>query len=256
MQFKSVPEHALDISNNGAGASSPEAKTVDSENTANEAERGANGAKISAKVDLKSINTLELLPYCYEAHDQDAWTELHRRVGPKISRAVKKQLSIRARAKVTRELVEELVQETWYKIIDHDYRVLKNTYPADGAFYNYVKTTVVSVVTDNFRKREQKIIDRSDTVDNPDKPINLPAPEAKHGVLRDEIEKILHQKFGSEPHFARDLGMFKSYYWQGYSAPRIAQLLFLSAADVANILIRMRNALKRELGGNNQKGTP
>jgi RNA polymerase sigma factor (sigma-70 family) len=249
MQFKSVPEHrALDISNNGTGASSPEAKTGNSENTPNEEdERGKNGAKISAQMDWKSINILDLLPYCYQANHPDAWNELRRRLNTYIQKAAKKQLS--RRTKATRELVEEFVQETWCKIIDHDHLVLKKTYPADGAFYKYVKTIVVNVVKDYFRKPEWNIIGYSDTVDDPDNPINLFAPKAKDTVHRDEIEKTLRQKFGSKPHFARDLAIFQLHCWQSYNAARIAQLCFLSPANVANILIRMRNALKRELGG-------
>lgn len=213
-----------------------------------------NRAKIppafTATMNWKKIKILELLQYCLETSHEVAWDELWRRLEPAIKRSIRKKLSTWTKPRP--EQVEELAQDTWHKLIKNDFKALKNRFPADGALFQFVITTAVRVAQDYFRSNEWKVSSNAQSLDDQDKPIDLPAPPPPdvNKVVRDKVDKVLFEEFGSEPTFKRDLAIFWYFNRQGFSARQIAKLCSLPAKDVPYILYRMVKVLKRRLGGN------
>jgi len=175
-----------------------------------------------------------------EALRQDLWFEFWHRFQPVIARTIRRRI-LRYTQWVDRDWVDNLVQETFLKIIKDDYRVLRKfEFWHENAFPGFLKVMTAHVVEDDIRKKNSEKEGGGQPHEDID---NLPQPPSdhSHGVasmfnnLRmSEIENCLRRRKG-EPNFERDCKIFRLYYRDGFTALEISQFPDIGLKNVKGV---------------------
>ncbi|HSK44854.1 MAG TPA: sigma-70 family RNA polymerase sigma factor [Candidatus Binatia bacterium] len=201
-------------------------------------------------MDPRKLSVQELVSYCLDLQDEAGWTEFVRRFQPLIAGVVHK--SVCRRIGPNQALVDDLVQETYTKLIANNFKALRDfNFQHDNAFFGFLKVIASHVAEDHFRGshsqkrgsgREEEDIEEVRTA-SPFRP-NLPQP-AEIAILMGQIEQCL-AKLASEPNFTRDHAIFWLYYRQGLTAKAISQLpaIALSVKGVESTLLRLTRFVK------------
>jgi RNA polymerase sigma-70 factor (ECF subfamily) len=201
-------------------------------------------------MDPRKLSLQELLLYCLETQDPDAWTELVRRTQPLIAGVVYRCVFRRIGPKL--DLVDDLVQDTYLKLCANNFKALRNfNFQHDNAFFGFLKVVAANVVEDYFRKkmsqkdgsgREEKDIEEV-RIPVSFRPNSLQPTEM--AILMEQIDRCL-AKLASEPNFVRDYTIFRLYYRQGLTAKAISQLpnIKLGTKGVESTLLRLTRYVK------------
>lgn len=194
---------------------------------------------------VSKLSTQELLRLCLESNDPEAWQEFVRRFQPLIARIVVK--SIRRWTHPAPSLADELVQETYVKLIDNDYRALRKfDLQHENAFFAFLKVVASNVVQDHFRssysskRGSGRAAEDIETVGTSVATNTDSAGAAERRILINEIQRCL-ETLRNEPNFARDQAIFWLYYEQGLTAKAIAELpgIGLTVKGVESTLLRL-----------------
>jgi len=256
------PQHSLSPErNNGTGSVSSSigssielARIVDPERNEDAAPRLAD--RISpdlSSMDIKNISLRELLEYCLKNKNQEAWDEFDRRTRRTIRGVVAKRLRF-YRVKVTKELVEEVTQDTFVKLVKYECRALRKDWPDESSIFKFIKAVGQSAVVDWLRKN--KVLKDTDELDDHQEFCSKPTPDtAEKAILHLEIDRCL-QALESHPNFKRDRAIFWLFYRYGCRDSEIAELVKLPVKSVQNILQKYVRVVRRELGGDKSKGAP
>jgi len=200
-------------------------------------------------MDPRKLSLQELLSYCLETQDQDAWTELVRRTQPLIAGVVTKCVMRRSRKPAP---IDDLVQETFLKLCGNNFKALHGfDFMHENAFFGFLKVVAANVVEDYFRKklaekhgggREEENIDDVRPLVN--FRANSPQP-VEVAILMAQIDRCL-AKLASQPNFARDRAIFWLYYRHGLTAKAISQLpgIALGTKGVESTLLRLTRYVK------------
>jgi len=182
-----------------------------------------------------------------EALREELWFEFWHRFQPVIARTIRRRIARYTRW-VDPDKVDNLVQETFLKILKDDYKALRKfEFRHENALPCLLKVMAANVAEDDIRQ------DNADKKGGGQKPENIddllqPPPDRSHSVesifnnLRmSEIENCLQRRKG-QPNFERDCKMFWLYFRDGLTALEIAQLPdsgFKSVKGVESGLLRL-----------------
>lgn len=194
----------------------------------------------------------QLIAECTSESNESAWREFVRRFQPLVATVIAKVA--RRFGKVSHELVDDLTQETFLKLCDSDFRVLKGVeIRHENAFDGFLKVVATHTAHDYFRMSASanRGTGQALEVDH-----ILLAPEFSRGassepekkVLVEEIEEILKTR-AHEPNCERDYAIFWLYYRHGLTAKEIADLpgIKLSVKGIESTLLRLTRQIRSAL---------
>jgi RNA polymerase sigma-70 factor (ECF subfamily) len=201
-------------------------------------------------MDPRKLSVKELVSYCLDSQNQDGWNEFVRRFQPLIAGVVTK--CVFRRKHPNADLIDDLVQESYKKLIANNYKALREfDFQHDNAFFGFLKVVTANVVEDHFRGstsqkrgsgREEEDIEEVRTA-TPVAPNSLQPAEL--AILMGQIDRCL-AKLAPEPNFTRDYAIFWLYYRQGLTAKAISQLpgISLGVKGVESTLLRLTRYVK------------
>jgi RNA polymerase sigma factor (sigma-70 family) len=187
----------------------------------------------------------ELLERCLSSGDQTLWCEFVRRVQPGMAGAICRQ--IRPWRVPQRDVVDDLVNDTFCKLFDDDSRRLRNIRSEhDNGIFAFVNATAANVAKDELRKPKNIIV-----------PVSLedvdpPGPDffsfIEFEMKKEEIDRCL-KKLSLKPNFERDYTIFWLFHEQRFTAIEISRLagIDLTENGVEGVLHRLRKFIKRQL---------
>jgi RNA polymerase sigma-70 factor (ECF subfamily) len=201
-------------------------------------------------VSFEGAEVADLLRACTEGGNADAWREFVARYHRVIASTILK--SCRKWGTTTPALIDDLIQETYVKLCNSHYRVLREfelRHPE--ALHGLLKTVSFSVVQDHFRasianKRgaghktvafdEQT---RDDTISD---------------IERDILLRQIGERLADES--SRDRTIFWLHFRQGMTARAIAEIqtIGLGPKGVEAVLARLTRLLREKLGGDAPAG--
>jgi RNA polymerase sigma-70 factor (ECF subfamily) len=201
-------------------------------------------------MDPRKLSVKELVSYCLDSQDQAGWTEFVRRFQPLIAGVVTKCVFKRKRPKP--DLVDDLVHDTYLKLLANDYKALRDfSFKDDHGFFGFLKVVASRVVEDYFRKiNNQKNncgLEEQDLEE-----VRIPVlfrsnslRPAEMAILLEQIDRCL-MKLASEPNFIRDRAIFWLYFRQGLTAKAISKLpgITLGVKGVESTLLRLTRYVK------------
>jgi DNA-directed RNA polymerase specialized sigma24 family protein len=182
-----------------------------------------------------------------EALREDLWVEFWHRFQPVIARTIRRRIARYTRW-VDPDRVDELVQETFLKILKDNCKALRNfEFRHENALRALLKVMAANVVEDKIRSELAEKKGSGQTLENIDDLLQ-PASDHSHAVesifnsLRmNEIENCL-QRRKSEPNFVRDHKIFWLYFRDGFTANEISEfpdIGFKSVKGVESALLRL-----------------
>jgi len=207
--------------------------------------------QLTSSMDPRKLSVKELVSYCLNSQDQAGWTEFVRRFQPLIAGVVTKCVLKRKRG-AKPDLVDDLVHETYLKLLANDYKALRDfSFKDDHGFFGFLKVVASRVVEDYFRKiNNQK--NNCGLEEEDIEEVRIPVlfrsnslRPAEMAILMGQIDGCL-RKLASEPNFARDYAIFWLYYRQGLTAKAISELpgIMLGVKGVESTLLRLTAFVK------------
>jgi len=183
----------------------------------------------------------ELLDLCLRSEDGRYWEEFVGRTQPLIANVIINTL--RRWCEPQPSLVDDLIQETYFKLFDKDrkaLRGLRNEY--ENTIFAFLKRVASNAACDH--GRGQKGVEEVEISDQ----VVLPSPDGLKRVefelRKDEIQECLDRL--PEETRRRDQTIFWFYYEQGFTAKEISQLagLGLTVKGVEAVVQRLNRFLK------------
>lgn len=204
-------------------------------------------------IDPQKLSVQELVQLCLASQDQAPWFEFVRRFRPLIFGVVVK--SLRRWTTPDRAMVDDLIQDTFFKLCANNFRALRNfEYEHENSLFGFLKTVASNVVQDHVRTtysqkrgsgREEEDLDSvSATVSS----ANSFADEAHRSILISEIKNCLDEE-AEEPNYPRDSAIFWLYYRHGLTAKAISQIpaIGLTVKGVESTLLRLTRLVRAKL---------
>ena len=204
-----------------------------------------------------SSSLKDVVCHLADSHDNEAWEEFVCRIGKHISLRVKRTAFLWGGA--SRELVQDLVQETYVKLLGDGCRHLQDfaiQHP-DDAILGYIKTTAANATHDYLRKRRKKsdggdILHVSLSDVDPEAGKQVDGSEARIDLevyLKEIDEHLKHCLTGPDPE--RDRTIFWLYFRQGMSTKEIASLpiIGLTAKGVGSVIERLKHGIREQIVG-------
>lgn len=197
-------------------------------------------------MDLQALSNQELIHRCL-ASDQIVWTEFLRRFERPISMVVIRTL--RRRLRPTPALVEDLVQNTYLKLLDDNCKALR-TFKAqhENSIYGYLQVMASNITQDYLRKLDAKKRDSRVEQDIEELPPDLisdtsASREAEHRTeIRQVEERLKKITTGTEQE------IFWLYNRWGLTAKEISQIFQMNIKSVENMLARILRLLREDFG--------
>ena len=175
-----------------------------------------------------------------EALREDLWVEFWHRFQPVIARTVRRRI-VRYTRWVDPGRVDDLVQETFLKILKDDCKALRHfEFRHENALPSLLKVMAANVVEDKIRS---EIAGKKGGGQEPEDIDNLLQPPSDrsravgsifNGIRMNEIEHCL-QKRKADANFNRDYKMFWLYYRDGFTALEISQLPDIGLKNVKGV---------------------
>lgn len=196
----------------------------------------------------------DLIRACAGGNDGEAWEEFISRFGRPISLSV---LRVAGQwRKVPREIVADLVQDTYFKLCaDKCCHLLNFAQRQPEATLGYIRKVAISVAHDHFKSLHTQKRGAGETdqwVDG----LEAQVDSAKHGgqesmehdILFGEVARIL-ENLAAGPYCERDCTIFWLCYDQGMSAREIASLpaIGLTEKGVEAVLFRRTQDVREHL---------
>jgi RNA polymerase sigma-70 factor (ECF subfamily) len=193
-----------------------------------------------------SLSCDELVRACVDSGNAEAWQEFvcrfEKLIGLIILRVTRRYGETR------REIIEELVQDTYVKICIDNCRLLRNfEFRHENAFLAMLKVVARNVALDHFRKLPKPGIIVDCEISEIEGFIRDPQPSQQETLERkrqfERFDNILAEAFSQ-----RDRDIFWLYWRQGFTAGEIADLKifksdkggYLTEKGVESILYRMK----------------
>ena len=205
-------------------------------------------------MDPRTLSSQDLVKLCLDSNDEALWTEFVRRFQPLIAGVVFKRVRHHV-GQVNRNLVDDLVQDTFLKLCLKDFKILRRfEFRHETALHGFLKVVAGHVVDDYFRRVSSDKNGGGGGEEDFDKfreiipaPYNSPRSMERR-VLLEEVETCIQQMAG-EPNFARDYTIFCLYYSDGLTAQAVSQMpgIDLNVKGVESVLLRLIKWLRRKL---------
>ena len=213
-------------------------------------------------MDYASLSPEELVLSCWQTDDVAAWREFvgrfHRLIATVALRVARRW------GESSPQLIDDLVQETYLKLCDDNFRMLrkfKSDHP--DAFYGYLNVVTANLVHDHFKAAHSSKRGSGAIEIAADEKIPLGCDalggasgvkSSERGILLREIDAALG-RLAAGPHLERDRKLFWLYYRVGLTADAIAglQSIGLSTKGVESSLLRLTRLLRDEIGRDRPK---
>ena len=202
-----------------------------------------------------STSAIDLIRACAESDDSAAWVEFVARFQRPISLSIVR--TAYQWGMIPRQVVDDLVQETYLKLCADKCRLLLNfAVQHPDAIPGYIKTIAVNLAHDHFKahysqKRGAGLAPESlEDMDPKAESGSLGGPKAmERQVLLKQIDDFL-KSCSIGPHQERDQFIFWLYYQQGMSAKAIAGLPTVRLTDkgIEAALSRLVRCIRGKLG--------
>jgi RNA polymerase sigma-70 factor, ECF subfamily len=183
-----------------------------------------------------------LLRSCIEAQSQDDWVEFVRRLQPVIAAAILRTFArYQAGRRPARDVVDDLVQQTYIRLCAGDYRALRNFLFGDEAgLMAYTRTVASNLTIDYLRSGLREFEPVDPNMEGGGQP-------AEQFVLVDAIETHLAECSG--PDAVRNRHVFWLYYRRGLTSKAISQIasVGLSQKGVESLLLRLARCVRRAM---------
>jgi RNA polymerase sigma-70 factor (ECF subfamily) len=198
-----------------------------------------------------SISAEELIRACAVSKDEACWDEFVFRFHKPISLSILRTAS--QWGNVSRDLIDDLVQETFTKISTESCHLLNEfAQRSPEAIVGYIKTVAVNIARDYFKSvysqkrgagRIDQHIEETEAAAPPSRAGGQAAIE-RHILLTQINQCLLESSEG--PDHERDCLIFWLYYQQGMSAKAIAALpgLGLTAKGVESAIFRLTRLVR------------
>lgn len=196
-------------------------------------------------------SAVALLRACAESSDPDLWSRFVRLFRPRLAASVTRALW-RAGQRADRELVAELIQESWCRMLVADRHVLRSFRGTkNGEAYNYLARIAESATLDRLRaeaaaKRGASllIVESESEAAARDAPDPAASPETR--LVRRDLWRLFWERCGAligSRDTERDLAILEQAVFQGWTSREIARQRGLSASTVDTIVHRIRRRL-------------
>ena len=203
------------------------------------------------------LSPIQLVKECAGSNDPTLWAEFIRRFQPVIAAAVVR--TARSFGDAPRQLLDDLIQDTYLKLCEHDSRLLRSFRPrAEKSIYGYLKVVARNIVCDHFKaelaaKRGAGQTEAiADTVPIDPKTKGADGVRAMHRNLQlDEVNRALLKVTAGKDQ-RRKCAIFWLRHRQGYTASEIASLpeVGLSTEGVESVLLRLTLMVRGQIGKN------
>ena len=203
-----------------------------------------------------SLSAVDLVQKCAHSEDADAWRELVRRFHPVIAAAVLR--TARRWCEPPRQLLDDLIQDTYFKLCNDHSRLLRSFQPEhSNSIYGYLQVMAANVVHDHFKAERTGKRGAGRQTESLSEPVSDPraGPTAAAGSdameryisLRQIDEMLAH--LTASPDQKRNRMIFFLYYRQGLTASEIAALpaLRLTTKGVESILARLTHMIRSHI---------
>ena len=204
-------------------------------------------------MDPQELSAQELVQLCVNDNQKAAWEEFVRRYQPVIARAVTR--TVRRWATPSHALVDDLVHETYLKLMANGLRALREfDFEHENAVFGFLKTVASNVVMDHFRNQYSKKRGSGQEELSLEE-ASVFAPASQGSARRVDREILLHEidevqkSQTSEPNFVRDYSIFWLYYQHGFSASAISRLpgVHLTVKGVESTLLRLTKLVRTRM---------
>lgn len=207
------------------------------------------------------LSPLQLVQACAGSRNADAWNEFIRRFQPVIAAAVLR--TARLFGNPPRQLLDDLIQDTYLKLCENDSRLLRLFQPRrEDSIYGYLKVITANVVHDHFKSALASKRGASQT-EAMKEPVQVD-PRTKgtdsaviiHRNLQlEQIDKILREVTQGKDQ-QRKCMIFWLRHRQGLTASEIAALpaIGLSTEGVESVLLRLSSMIRGHIEKDRESG--
>jgi RNA polymerase sigma-70 factor (ECF subfamily) len=189
------------------------------------------------------LTNAELIASCLEANSEAAWRVFVARFQPLIASVILRTVSRSGRP--DRDLVDDLVQETFLRLCRNQGRLLRDFKERhETAIFGFIKVVATSVALDHFRSlNSQKRL--GDRQPEPEEAIDAGASSPSNAEqvtmvreINDQIDRLAEN--------SRDKTIFWLYYGHGWTARDIASLpqINLTPKGVESCIFRLTRAVR------------
>lgn len=209
-------------------------------------------------MDLPDQNANELVQRCLDSGSPEDWGDFVGRTQRLIA-AVALRVS-RQYGMYSKELVEDLVQDTYVKLCANDFKVLRRFRPEyPDALFAFIKTIAASVAHDHFRKTGAAKRGSHLTGSLDESPAHAGAQTApaaiESNLLLAQIQEVVEKRLSGQDCERQKL-IFGLYFRDGMTASAIASIpgIALTAKGVESALLRITRMLKQEMNPKQRAG--
>jgi RNA polymerase sigma-70 factor (ECF subfamily) len=198
-----------------------------------------------------SLSPDELVKACAGSNDPEAWEEFIQRFHGVIATAVLR--AARRFGQPSRQLLDDLIQDTYLKLCHDNGRMLRSFQPHHpNAIFGFLRVVAANVVLDHFKvaSAEKRGASQTDPYSENSGAVARNTTTAgldpvQRRILMRQIDEILRQHLPEEE-VERNRLIFWLYYRDGLSASAIAALpsIGLSTKGVESSLLRMTKMIK------------
>jgi RNA polymerase sigma-70 factor, ECF subfamily len=185
---------------------------------------------------------MDLLRATLKIQAHEAWSELIRRLHPAVASSVLRTLRRFASSEAPeRDLVDDLVQQTYVRLCENDYRALRHLVSQEeSSLLAYVRTVAVNLTIDYLRTNRHSFEPVDTSYPEPGRPID-------HFILIDTVDRYLQRCTKTDA--ARDRRVFWLYYQSGLTSKAIAELadIGLSQKGIESLLERLARCVRQAL---------
>ena len=200
------------------------------------------------------LSSIELVRKCAGSADPEAWAEFIRRFQPVIAAAVLR--TARRFGEPSRQLLDDLIQDTYLKLCEDGSRMLRSFQPRqEDSIFGYLKVVAANVVYDHYKsalagKRGASQTDAiNETLQIDSKTTGSDSAAAIHRNLElERIDNILTMITAGKDQL-RKRTMFWLRHQQGLTASEIASLpsIGLTTEGVESVLLRLTVMIRRHM---------
>ena len=191
------------------------------------------------------VSSKELVRVCLASADELAWTEFIRRFHTVIASTVLR--TARQWCEPSRAQLDDLIQDTYLKLCENNYRLLRSFQPRlDNSIYGFLKVVAANIVHDHFRSENAVKRGTNLTAAISDvKSFELRVPgdsfdAMNHQLQIAKIAKVLAQVTAGKDQ-AKKCAIFWLRHRHGFTASEIAAIaeFGLTTEGVESLLLRL-----------------
>jgi RNA polymerase sigma-70 factor, ECF subfamily len=202
------------------------------------------------------LSSIDLIRICIGSSDERAWTEFISRFQVVIASAVLR--TARLWGDPSRAQLDDLIQDTYLKLCDDNYRLLRAFRPRqEDSIYGYLKVVAANIVHDRFKAERAQKRGASQT-ESDGELLNVASAAGvddsfeivSRRLQLEQIERVLRRVNDGKDH-ERNRTIFWLRHRQGLTASEIAAIpaIGLTTEGVETVLLRLTSMIRSHIIG-------